>query len=158
MSARQSWHSVGSYRFSPLDRYRYRIGSVLDRTKVFNIGSVLQGSTNRCNRYRRTIRTDRCWIGIFACQNRTDRENCPIYRTEPILIAAGPQMRLQGAPRANTYHARECVPWGRMRTTRQCVSCMRMRTTRKWVPWGRMHNTTRECLPRAKYPSVEQFM
>ena len=30
-------------------------------------------------------------------------------------------MRLQGAPRANTYHARECVPWGRIRTTRQCV-------------------------------------
>src|SRR5437762_12264725 len=58
------------------------------------------------------------------------------------------------APRANAYHARECVPWGRMRTTRQCVSCMRMRTTRKWVPWGRMRNTTRECLPRAKYPSV----
>src|SRR5437667_9018038 len=56
----QSWHSVGSYRFSPLDRYRYRSGSVLDRTELFNIGSVLQGSTNRCNRYRRTIRTDRC--------------------------------------------------------------------------------------------------
>ena len=100
----QSWHSVGSYRFSPLDRYRYRSGSVLDRTRVFNIGSVLQGSTNRCNRYRTTI--------------RTDRENCRIYRTEPILIAAGSPIARSSkcgckaqirTTRKNAHHAPECT-------------------------------------------------
>ena len=72
----QSWHSVSSYRFWPLDWYR---------TELFNIGSVLQSSPNRYNRYRTKIRTDRCWIGISLCQNRTDRKNGSKYRTEPIV-------------------------------------------------------------------------
>src|SRR5436190_20609076 len=63
--------------------------------------------------------------------NRTDINCCGIPNCAIL------KMRLQGAPRANTYHARECVPWGRMRTTRQCVSRVR----------NGYH--ARECVPRA---------
>src|SRR5437667_291392 len=101
-------------------------------------------------------RTDINWCGIPNCAIL--KCGCKAHHAQIRTTRENAYHEGEYAPRANTYHARECVPWGRMRTTRQCVSCMRMRTTRKWVPWGRMRNTTRECLPRAKYPSVEQFM
>jgi len=131
-------------------------------------------------------RTDINWCGIPNCailkcsckahhaQIRTTRENA--YRGENTHHAPMRTTR-ENAPRARMHHARECAPRVRMRTTREnahhareCAPRARMRTmgenahhapmrtTRKWVPWGRMRNTTRECLPRAKYPSVEQFM
>src|SRR5205809_5918121 len=65
-------HSVGSDRFSPLDRYRYRSGSVLDRIEVSNIGSVLEGDTNRWNRNPTTIRTDRSLNRDF-CMSEPNR-------------------------------------------------------------------------------------
>src|SRR5436190_8946497 len=74
--------------------------------------------------------------------NRTDINCCGIPNCAIL------KMRLQGAPRANTYHAQECVPWGRLRTTRQCAPRANtyhapMRITRE----NAYH--ARECVPRA---------
>src|SRR5436189_4817651 len=80
MSWGQSWHSVCSYRFSPLDQYRYRSGSVLDRTKVLT--SV---------RSFKAVRTD--VIGTEQQSEPTDVESVFLHvRTEPIgKIVAFPE-------------------------------------------------------------------
>src|SRR5204862_1058068 len=97
----------------------------------------------------------KCGCKAHHAQIRTTRENA--YRGENTHHAPMRTTR-ENAPRARMRTTRQCVPRARMRTMGENAHHSPMRTTRKWVPWGRMRNTTRKCLPRAKYPSVEQFM
>src|SRR5205809_504934 len=58
--------------------------------------------------------------------NRTDINccgipNCAILKCGCKAHHAQICTTRQCVPRANAYHTRECVPWGRMRTTRKCV-------------------------------------
>ena len=115
--------------------------------------------------------------GIFACQNRTDINcfaiaNCAILKMrlqgEPLAntlhVPRAHHARESGEcviPRANAYHAREWVPWGRMRT-RQCVPRVRMqmRTMGENAYHARMRATRAntyhvcECEPRARMRTV----